>query len=106
MEITENGASYLDGPDTHGKIPDTRRVEYLGGYLSALGRAMEDGANHSRVPLLEFAGQFRIGGRVHAVIWARVCGFPRPEKDHQGIGRVVWEAGGDREPEVGNEVTS
>ena len=45
MEITENGASYLDGPDSHGKIPDTRRVEYLRGYLSALGRAMKDGAN-------------------------------------------------------------
>ena len=27
-------------------------------------------------------------------------GFPRPEKDHQGIGRVVWEAGGDRESDV------
>jgi beta-glucosidase/6-phospho-beta-glucosidase/beta-galactosidase len=45
MEITENGASYLDGPDAHGKIPDTQRVEYLRGYLSALGRAMKDGAN-------------------------------------------------------------
>lgn len=45
MEITENGASYLDGPDPHGKIPDTLRVEYLRGYLSALGRAMKDGAN-------------------------------------------------------------
>ena len=45
MEITENGASYLDGPDSHGKIPDTRRVEYLRGYLSAFGRAMKDGAS-------------------------------------------------------------
>jgi beta-glucosidase len=45
MEVTENGASYLDGPDAHGKIPDTQRVEYLRGYLSALGRAMKDGAN-------------------------------------------------------------
>jgi beta-glucosidase len=43
--ITENGASYLDGPDAHGKIPDTQRVEYLRGYLSALGRAMKHGAN-------------------------------------------------------------
>ena len=45
MEITENGASYLDGSDAHGKIPDTQRVEYLRGYLSALGRAMKDRAN-------------------------------------------------------------
>ena len=69
MEITENEASYLDGPDSHGKIPDTRRVEYLRGYLSALGRAMKDGASeHLQVPPLEFARQFRTGGRVHAAI--------------------------------------
>lgn len=44
IEITENGASYLDGPDAHGNVPDARRVEYLRGYLSAVGRAMKDGA--------------------------------------------------------------
>jgi beta-glucosidase len=44
MEITENGASYLDAPDVHGKIPDKRKVEYLRAYLSGLGRAMKDGA--------------------------------------------------------------
>jgi beta-glucosidase len=45
MEITENGASYLDGPDVHGKVSDSRRVEYLRTYLSGLGRAIKDGAN-------------------------------------------------------------
>ncbi len=45
LEITENGASYLDAPDAHGNVPDKRKVEYLRGYLSGLGRAMKDGAN-------------------------------------------------------------
>jgi len=44
IEITENGCSYLDWPDEKGRIPDPRRVEFLRGYLSALGRAMKDGA--------------------------------------------------------------
>jgi len=45
MEITENGCSYLDGPDETGHVPDPRRIAFTRGYLSALGRAMKDGAN-------------------------------------------------------------
>jgi beta-glucosidase len=45
MEITENGASYMDAPDVHGRVPDQRKIEYTRGYLSALGRAIKDGAN-------------------------------------------------------------
>jgi len=45
IEITENGCSYLDSPDTKGRVPDQRRIDYTRGYLSALGRAMKDGAN-------------------------------------------------------------
>jgi beta-glucosidase len=45
IEITENGSSYLDAPDVHGAVPDQRKIEYLRGYLSALGRAIKDGAN-------------------------------------------------------------
>jgi len=45
IEITENGCSYLDSPDTKGRVPDQRRIDYRRGYLSALGRAMRDGAN-------------------------------------------------------------
>ncbi|HKF39567.1 MAG TPA: GH1 family beta-glucosidase [Candidatus Acidoferrum sp.] len=45
IEITENGCSYLDSPDAKGRIPDQRRMDYTRGYLSALGRAMKDGAN-------------------------------------------------------------
>jgi beta-glucosidase len=44
LEITENGCSYLDAPDEHGAVPDTRRIDFTRGYLSALGRAIRDGA--------------------------------------------------------------
>ena len=45
LEITENGCSYLDSPDVHGRVPDTRRIEFMRGYISALGRAMKDGSD-------------------------------------------------------------
>ena len=45
LEITENGCSYLDGPDEHGRIPDERRIQFMRGYLHGLGRALLHGAN-------------------------------------------------------------
>jgi len=45
LEITENGCSYLDCPDEHGRIPDERRVQFMRGYLHGLGRALLHGAN-------------------------------------------------------------
>ena len=45
IDITENGCSYLDSPDVKGRVPDQRRIEFTREYLSALGRAMKDGAN-------------------------------------------------------------
>ena len=45
IEITENGCSYGDGPDAKGVVEDTRRIEYYRGFLGALARAIEDGAD-------------------------------------------------------------
>ncbi len=45
MEITENGCSYLDSPDEHGRVSDERRIQFLRGYLDELGRSMLHGAN-------------------------------------------------------------
>jgi beta-glucosidase len=45
IEITENGCSYIDALNVHGEVPDQRKIEYLRGYLSALARAIKDGAN-------------------------------------------------------------
>ena len=44
LEITENGCSYLDAPDEHGRVPDDRRIHFMRGYLSALARAIQGGA--------------------------------------------------------------
>ena len=41
--ITENGCSYGDGPNSEGKINDTRRIEYYHSPLMELKRAIEDG---------------------------------------------------------------
>ena len=45
LEITENGCSYLDSPDEHGRVPDERRIQFLRGYLDELGRAMLHSVN-------------------------------------------------------------
>ncbi|NJN54962.1 MAG: beta-glucosidase [Anaerolineae bacterium] len=49
--ITENGASYSDGPDSNGRITDTRRLEYIRDHLLACHRAMQNG-----VPLAGYFG--------------------------------------------------
>jgi beta-glucosidase len=45
IEITENGCSYLDGPDANGVVRDPRRIDFYRGYLEALARAIGDGAD-------------------------------------------------------------
>jgi beta-glucosidase len=41
--ITENGASYSDGPDDDGRVRDKRRMSYLRDHLVAAHRAIECG---------------------------------------------------------------
>ena len=41
--ITENGASYSDGPDESGRVGDTRRITYLQAHIEAVGRAIRAG---------------------------------------------------------------
>jgi beta-glucosidase len=45
IEITENGCSYGDVPDVHGRVPDQRRIDYLRSHLLELSRAIADGAD-------------------------------------------------------------
>lgn len=42
--ITENGASYSDGPDAEGRVRDGRRIAYLQSYIAAVGKAIQAGA--------------------------------------------------------------
>ncbi len=45
IEVTENGCSYGDAPDEHGRVPDQRRIDFFRGYLGGVARAIKDGAN-------------------------------------------------------------
>ncbi|MHB9861517.1 glycoside hydrolase family 1 protein [Streptomyces sp. YIM S03343] len=45
LYITENGAAYDDKPDPDGRVHDPERVAYLHGHLSAVRRAITDGAD-------------------------------------------------------------
>ena len=44
MLVTENGASYSDGPDTSGSIHDDRRIDYLDSHIGAVAAARRRGA--------------------------------------------------------------
>jgi beta-glucosidase len=41
--VTENGASYSDGPDLSGRIADDRRIAYLASHVRAVAEAAEAG---------------------------------------------------------------
>jgi beta-glucosidase len=41
--ITENGASYADGPDASGRVRDIKRIEYFQTHIEAVGRAIASG---------------------------------------------------------------
>ncbi|MGH7434784.1 MAG: GH1 family beta-glucosidase [Polyangiaceae bacterium] len=41
--ITENGASYADRPDAHGRVEDAKRISFLRDHLKATHRAMREG---------------------------------------------------------------
>ncbi|KOY54264.1 GH1 family beta-glucosidase [Streptomyces sp. XY332] len=43
--ITENGAAYVDYADPEGDVHDPERIDYLHGHLSAVHRAIADGAD-------------------------------------------------------------
>jgi beta-glucosidase len=72
MYITENGASYSDGPDPSGRIRDERRLSYLRDHFAAAKRAIDAG-----VPL---AGYF---------VWSLMDNFEWAKGFTQRFG-IVW----------------
>jgi len=42
--VTENGASYSDGPSPDGRVRDRRRIDYVDAHIRAVERARESGA--------------------------------------------------------------
>ncbi|MEU8587992.1 GH1 family beta-glucosidase [Streptomyces sp. NPDC048664] len=45
LYVTENGAAYDDRPDADGRVHDPERIAYLHAHLSAVHRALADGAD-------------------------------------------------------------
>jgi len=45
MEVTESGCAYNDAPDATGVIADQRRIDYYGGYIAAVHRAIQEGVD-------------------------------------------------------------
>jgi beta-glucosidase len=72
MYITENGASYSDGPNRNGRVRDLRRLRFLREHLAAAHRAIENG-----VPL---AGYF---------VWSLMDNFEWSFGYTQRFG-IVW----------------
>jgi beta-glucosidase len=72
LYVTENGASYSDGPDADGRVRDTRRLNYLRDHLTAAHRALQHG-----VPL---AGYF---------LWSLIDNFEWARGYTQRFG-IVW----------------
>ena len=72
LYITENGASYSDGPDTKGRVHDQRRLNYLREHFIAAHRAIQCG-----VPL---AGYF---------VWSLMDNFEWTKGFMQRFG-IIW----------------
>jgi beta-glucosidase len=70
--VTENGASYSDGPDENGRVDDSRRIAYLRNHFVAANRAMQNG-----VPL---AGYF---------VWSFMDNFEWARGYRQRFG-LIW----------------
>lgn len=43
LYVTENGASFSDGPDASGRVRDTRRLNYLRDHCAAARKAIDHG---------------------------------------------------------------
>jgi beta-glucosidase len=72
LYITENGASFSDGPDMTGRVKDTRRLNYLRDHFAAVHRAIQNG-----VPL---AGFF---------VWSLMDNFEWAKGYSQRFG-IIW----------------
>ncbi len=56
--ITENGASYSDGPDQNGRVHDQRRIDYLESHIHAVWQAIQEGIPISAYLVWSFMDNF------------------------------------------------
>lgn len=56
--VTENGASYSDGPDKYGRVIDNRRIDYLHNHIYAVWQAIQAGIPVSAYLVWSFMDNF------------------------------------------------
>ncbi len=61
MMVTENGCAYPDEVDEDGRVPDSRRIDYLHSHLAAVHAAIEAGADIRGYYLWSFMDNFEWG---------------------------------------------
>ncbi len=107
LEITENGCSYADGPGADGVIRDVRRIDFFRGYLAALHRAIEAGADVRGYHAWTLSDNFEWAegfGQRFGLAWTDFATCDRTLKQSgEWLGRVAAENGLDPEAE-GTEV--
>jgi beta-glucosidase len=107
LEITENGCSYADGPGADGVIRDVRRIDFFRGYLAALHRAIEAGADVRGYHAWTLADNFEWAegtAQRFGLAWTDFATCDRKLKQSgEWYGRVAAENGLDPEAE-GTEV--
>ena len=84
--ITENGASYADAPDAHGRVRDERRIRYLHDHIAAALEARDAGApveGHLTWSLLDNLEWTQGFAQRFGVVWV----------DHGTQRRVVKDSG-------------
>jgi beta-glucosidase len=106
LEITENGCSYADAPEDDGVIRDQRRIDFFRGYLAALHRAIQEGADvrgyhaWSLLDNFEWAEGF---AQRFGLAWTDFASCERTLKQSgEWFGRVAAENGLDPEAEGTN----
>jgi beta-glucosidase len=97
IEVTENGCSYGDAPDSSGAIRDTRRIDFYRGYLDAVARAIDDGADvrgyhaWSLLDNFEWAEGYE---QRFGLVWVDFAtGDRTPKESARWYGRVAAENG-------------
>jgi beta-glucosidase len=97
LYITENGASYSDGPDEHGRIADGRRLRFVRDHLIAAHRAIELGvplAGYFVWSLLDNFEWERGYGQRFGITWVDYATQMRTPKESALWYRQVIEANG------------
>jgi beta-glucosidase len=95
MYITENGASYSDGPDEHGRIADARRLRFIRDHLLEAHRAIELGvplAGYFVWSLLDNFEWERGYGQRFGITWVDYATQQRTPKESALWYRQVIEA--------------